>query len=281
MKLAPKVLIGFSVFFGGMLLVQYTVQQVLQLSNTAIVAQKTGYSASETTAIVAKAFQSKDVTPPQPGENERFASVSTREHILAYLQDKDVEVYVLEQNDDTLWRIYNKDTLQYQLYFSNDIDAETKDMEEPIANHTTRTQPVALLITGTKYKDLEPLLSVDTPLNLALEPTSPFALRNAVLGARQWHEIVLDIRNSTEFVIDALPFSTALLSTTTLPIESMNVIVTENTNEITTKQTELPNGRIWRLNMANLSAEDVKEWINTLPTSLKFVRLSYWDIAPQ
>ena len=281
MKLVPKVLIGLSVFFGGMSLVQYTVQHVLQLSNTQIVAQKTGYSASETTDIVVKAFQSKDLTPPQSGENERFASVSTREHILTYLQDKDVEVYVLEQNDDIRWRIYNKDALQYQLYFSNDIDDDTRDIGEPLVNHTTRTQPVALLITGTKYKDLKPLLSVDTPLNIALEPTSPFALRNAVLGARHWHEIVLDIRNSTEFVTDALPFSTALLSPTTLPIESMNVIVTSNTNEITTEQTELPNGKIWRLNMANLSAEDVKEWIDTLPTSLKFVRLSYWDITPQ
>ena len=143
---------------------------------------------------------------------------------------------------------------------------------EPAAIQTARTQPVALLLTGTKYKDLEPLMDLDIPLNLALEPASPFALRNAVLGARHWHEIVLDIRHSSEFVIDALPFSTALLSTTELSVDSMNTVVTSDTVEVFTDQTKLPNTAIWLLNMATISTDEVEQWLKiSLHRSTLFV----------
>ena len=280
MKLIPKFILGFSILALSMWVVQYSIQQ-MQLSGSPIVAQKTGYSAIEIETIVSNTFQANDRSPPEKGESRRFESADVQEYILTDLQDKDVEVYVIKGSDDIRWRIYNKDSLQYQLLFSNQPESSTKNVTPTDSINVVPTHPVALLLTGTKYKDLEPLLDLDIPLNLALEPTSPFALRNAVLGARHWHEIVLDIRKSSEFVIDALPFSTALLSTTALPIESMNVIVAANTAEITTVQTDLPNTNIWRLNMANLTTEDVQQWIENLPASLQFVRLSYWDIAPQ
>lgn len=281
MKLIPKFILGFGILVVSMLVVQYSVQQMLQLSGPPIVAKKTGYSAVEIETIVANIFQAHDRSPPEGGESRRFESADVQEHILTELQDKDVEIYVIEGKDVIRWRIYNKDSLQYQLLFSNQPEPSTSDIDSADSINAVPTHPVALLLTGTKYKDLEPLLDLGIPLNLALEPTSPFALRNAVLGARHWHEIVLDIRKSSEFIVDALPFTTALLASTALPIEAMNVVVAANTAEITTVQADLPNTTVWRLNMANLTTEDVQEWIENLPTSLQFVRLSYWDIAPK
>ena len=280
MKLIPKVVLGLSVLTFSMLAIQYSVQQMLRLSREPIVAQKTGYSAIDIERIVSDSFQVYDRSPPEKGESRRFESVDVQEYILTDLRDRNVEVYVIEGSDEIRWRIYNKDSLQYQLLFPSQPDPTAKTDTPTDLIKLVPKNPVALLLTGTKYKDLKPLLDLDIPLNLALEPTSPFALRNAVLGARNWHEIVLDIRKSSEFVVDALPFSTALLSTTPLPIESMNVIVAADTAEITIAQTNLPNTTIWRLNMAKLTTNDVQQWIESLPTTLQFVRLSYWDLTP-
>ena len=265
---------------GTLWFVQYSIQKVLDISGQPIVAQKLGHSSNDTEQIVTSAFQASGVTPPTSGESERYASSDIQQQILELLKTMEVEIYVLNREDTVSWRIYNKDALQYQIAFS-DTKAPITIQSDKEVHTLTRKDPVALLLTGTKYKDLEPLFNLDIPLNLALEPTSPFALRNAVMGARKWHEIVLDIRNSSEFVLDTLPFATTLLSTSDLPIETMHVLTTAETQLITTSISDLPNGKIWRLNMTHLSTQDVEQWLKSLPDSIQFVRLSYWDIVPQ
>ena len=260
--------------------VQYSVQKVLDISSQPVVAKKTGHNATETESIVTEAFEALGVQPPPLGESYRDESSDMQQQILVRLRATNVELYVLDRQDTIRWRIYNKDSLQYQISFSKVGSlSSVKIDKEPLT--LTRTSPVALLLTGTKYKDLEPLLKLDIPLNLALEPTSPFGLRNAVLGAGHWHEIVLDIRHSSEFVLDALPFATSLLSTTQLPIDTMHVITTADTQIITTTTLDFPQGKIWQLDMTKLSTNDVEQWLESLPESIHFVRLSYWDIAPE
>ena len=263
-----------------LLFLQYSIQKVLDISNQPVFAQKIGHNDTETETIVTEAFEAIGVKPPPLGESIRDESPDMQQQILEILRATEIELYVLERKETVRWRIYNKDSLQYQLSFSK-IESLSPIQVDPEPLTVTRTEPVALLLTGTKYKDLEPLLQLEIPLNLALEPTSPFALRNAVLGARNWHEIVLDIRHSSEFVLDALPFTTTLLSTTKLPIDTLHVITTADTQAITTSTFDFPQGRIWRLDMTNLSTKDVEQWLESLPEAIHFVRLSYWDIAPQ
>ena len=260
--------------------VQYSVQKVLDFSNQPILAQKIGKNNTETESIVTDAFEAVGLQPPPLGESIRDESSDIQQEILERLKKTAIELYVLDRKDSIRWRIYNKDSLQYQISFSK-VASLSSEKVDSIPLTVTRTSPVALLLTGTKYKDLEPLLKLDIPLNLALEPTSPFGLRNAVLGARHWHEIVLDIRHSSEFVLDALPFATTLLSTTKLSIDKMHVITTADTQAITTATSDFPKGNIWRLDMTKLSTNDVETWLKSLPETIRFVRLSYWDIAPK
>ena len=63
MKLVPKVIIGISIFAGGMWLVQYSVQQMLQTSMR-LSSPKNGAYFDRNCCHRATAFENEDLNPP-------------------------------------------------------------------------------------------------------------------------------------------------------------------------------------------------------------------------
>ena len=291
-------------FLGGLLTVcviilgiQFGFSFLMTDSNTPIVAQKQGSSQAETTQIVEGVFKEHFLEVPSMGTNalQYQSTYSTQTTILDKLRENNIEVYVLTKanNTSTSWRIYNKNGLQYNIQWINTLDQPSLTLTPIIKDtnsftmhtvDTTRKYPVAIVISGSKYKNLRPLINLTTPLNFALEPTSPFGLRNAVEAARNWHEVLLDIRFASQFELDNIPFTSALLSDHGMPNTHLQVI---NTNDI--QQVQLSNfseftgdasNRIWLINVAEHSISEVADWVGSLPKHIQLVRLSHWDISP-
>ena len=291
-------------FLGGILTV-YVIILGIQLgfsflitdSNTPIVAQKQGSSQAETTQIVEDIFEEHLLEVPSLGMNtlQYQTTYSTQTSILDELKERNIEVYVLTKsnNTSTSWRIYNKNGLQYNIQWTNTLSQpsvtltpttnDTNGFTNPTVD-TTRKHPIAIVISGSKYKNLRPLINLTTPLNFALEPTSPFGLRNAVEAARNWHEVLLDIRFASQFELDNIPFTSALLSDHGMPNTHLPVIKTNDLQEIQMSTLSEFTGdvshRIWLINVAEHSISDVADWVGSLPKHIQLVRLSHWDIAP-
>lgn len=277
--------ISIGVLLMGTLLVltvQSTFSWLLNDSHFPIVAHKEGMSQDETKRIVNEIFTSAKLTPPQMGEQNRTQEPYTDViEVFQQLKAANVEVYIMEKPQRTTWRIYNKSGLQYQLHWTKArTTTSSRPTIAPIIT-TTNTQKVALVITGTHYKNLRPLIHLETPLNFAIEPTSPFGLRNAVEGARHWHEIVLDIRKATTFEFDSLPFATSVLTEMTIPQSNLQPIIENTTLPISLDALPTDDTKhIWILDISTHTVQEVAQWVQNLPTTITLVHLSHWDIAP-
>jgi len=279
------VLISIVVLLMGALLtfaLRSTFSWLLNDIQVPIVADKEGLSQTETGRIVNEIFTHANLTPPPIGEQIRTPEVyGDVQDIFLELKAANVDIYIMDKPEGTTWRIYNKDGLQYQLHWANEpTKTTTIDKRQPVTP-STNTQKVALIITGTHYKNLRPLIHLETPLNFAIEPTSPFGLRNAVEGARHWHEIVLDIRKATTFDFDSVPFATSVLTDMTIPQSSLQTIVEDTTIPVSLDAPPTDDTKhIWTIDISNYTAKDVAQWIQSLPATITLVHLSHWDIAP-
>lgn len=272
-----RFLIGFVVLFTTLLMVHYAFKQLTTITNTQVVAKKSGYTERELTILINAAFEAAGSTPPTKGENTRRESPAEQESILRTIRQTDVEIYVLQKAETIVWRIYNNRVLQYILRFPKNQELASSAPIKMVSAHST--EPVVLILTGIKYKDVTLLLDLNIPLNLAVEPESPFALKNAVSAANNWHEVVLDIRNSSEFTIDSVPFVTGVLSTTDIPLPNINVVQEKDSSIIEIGQSSLPGNNIWLLNISDNSIQDVRNWLTALPKTLQFRRASFLDIT--
>ena len=272
-----RVLIGFVVLFTTLLMVHYAFKQLTTITNTQVVAKKSGLTEREVTSLIDAAFEASGSTPPTKGEDARRESPTEQETILRTIKQTDVEIYVLQKTETIVWRIYNNRGLQYILTFPKNQEPKSSDPIEMVSAHSKK--PVVLILTGIKYKDVSLLMDLDIPLNLAVVPESPFALKNAVSAANNWHEVVLDIRNSSEFTIDSVPFVTGVLSATDIPLPFINVVQEQDSSTIEIGQSSLPDNNIWILNIADHSIQDVRDWLTALPKTLQFRRVSFADIT--
>lgn len=299
-------LIGGIIVVGGVILgIQFGFAFLMTDSNTLVIAQKKGSSQAETTRVVEDIFEEHNIQAPSLGVNSlKFqAPYSTQSSILDTLKENNIEVYVLTKDNDkdtsASWRIYNKNHLQYKIQWTpsrtekalGTVNLSTEDAPSTISTlstistvDTTRKHPIAIVISGSKYKSLRPLINLSVPLNFALEPTSPFALRNAVEAARNWHEILLDIRFAEQFELTSIPFTTALLSDHGMPSTHLSIINTNDIRRVDASQLSEHTGdisnRIWLVNVADYSISEVADWIQSLPNHIQLVRISHWDIAP-
>ena len=277
MNFIKRFMIGFVVLFTTLFGIHYTFQQLTTLSNTPVIAEKSGLNEREVTALVTAAFEAVSAKPPTQATENRTESPDQQEAILTAIRKTGIELYVLEKSERTLWRIYNNNGLQHVLTF---LKIQTPSAKKPlkVADSAPRG-PVVLIITGTKYKDVTPLMDLDIPLNVALEPTSPFSLKNAVTAANHWHEVILDTRNASEFTIDTIPFVTAVLSKTDIPLPFINVVLDEELTDITIGQEDLPQNNIWVLDISDGSTAAVRDWLTSLPETIQFRRISFSDIT--
>jgi hypothetical protein len=290
-------LIGGIIVVGGLILgIQLGFAFLMTDSNTLVIAQKKGSSQAETTRVVEDIFEEHNIQAPSLGMNSlKFqAPYSTQSSILDTLKENNIEVYVLTKDNDkdtsSSWRIYNKNYLQYKIQWTPSRTEKAlgtvnlSEEDAPSTISTTRKHPIAIVISGSKYKSLRPLINLTVPLNFALEPTSPFALRNAVEAARNWHEILLDIRFAEQFELSSIPFTTALLSDHGMPNTHLSIINTNDIQRVDASQLSEYTGdisnRIWLVNVADYSISEVADWIRSLPNHIQLVRISHWDIAP-
>ena len=193
-------------------------------------------------------------------------------------------MYELTNGTKRTWRIYNRLGLQYEIVWTGTQAPSAMVTDTPTKFPKTTDGTVALILSGTDNKNLEPLINLATPINFALTPNSPFTLRNAVHAAHNWHEVLLDIRSLDEIEFDAVPFATALLSDEPFPMSSLPAHQINNLHQVyldgsNTAWTVDASARIWLLDISQHPVLTVKDWIEKLPKNIRLVRLSHWDIV--
>ena len=175
---------------------------------------KMGYSQTETEKIETDAFAANSLQSP------RWEKVSKR-----LIRHPEPNIENLRHPINCMFLSVQKSSDgEFTKRFStvSDILQSCPLYEDPASTALSVNKNQLRWYTGTKYKDLEPMPNLDVPPNLALEPTSLFGLRNAVLGAQNWHEIVLDIRNS--IICSRCTLCNLSFIINNVPIDTMNVI---------------------------------------------------------
>ena len=252
--------------------------QNLQPSSSTVVASKTGLSKEEVDSALSKSLLevgiSWDATHPSPELTLADAQI-VRQKALSY----SVESYLIPLRKELHFRVYDRNSLLYDwIIDKNGVTTEitSVDLTDSDTNYT-----VAIVLEGLESQLIEPFLKSKLVLNYALSPTSPFALRNAVQAAIHWNEVILDARQLDAFQINALPFATAIWANEPLPVPYGTLLLEHNT----VKQLDLAettpfseSNKLYSLDMAQYTTEQVLTWLKSLPPNIKLVRLSHWDV---
>jgi len=122
------------------------------------------------------------------------------------LQEKNIESYLLRVDDwDMDLYIYHEGILIYRLLFLQKISTP------PIPGETK--PKIAVVIGGLGQTLQSEIIDHPTPLTLAFSPSKPFSTFMAIEAAKNWHEVLIDIRDqpSVPNPIELLPFASGFL----------------------------------------------------------------------
>ncbi len=277
MKSRLLIVLGLLVF--GWLFFTFTWNALLQTNQTPVNAEKSGLSSDQVDSIVANLFTEYDLQSPPTGISTLLDKDGVlMDSLLKDLQSSMVEVYLLKGEGTKQLRIYDRTSLRYV------VEVATKQPPFSEITNPEGVITVALLITGLENKKIDPLLNLDVPVNLVLSPDSPFALYNAVTGAKKWNEIILDVSNSDFFSLDSLPMVSGIWTKNDdIPLPYGVVSVGPNNSVSLDISNSNPfNGqhRIYTTDARNTDLESLQEWIGLLPENIQLVRLSHWSIVP-
>ena len=276
--------IAFLILVGVML--QFTIRILLDEPVVTVVANKDGLHPDTLQDRVDSLFKEHNLRTLNIGENERTLPIDLDlENLLQKMRQEEIEVYVLKgKNNDIFWKIYDIDQVRYIVHWKTTIERVSTNTSSTVIQSPKPISPVphraaALILCNTFYKNLRPFIDSDIPFTLALDPRSPFALSNAVYGAKAWHEIMLDARNLMTIERDYLPFVTTMLSDTmqypTLPTFKGSDLQTVDIHSET-----LPEGNLWMIDVRSNEVSEIFQWIDRLPEGIELVRISHWDILP-
>ena len=279
-----KVLFTFLVFSVFWWILTSTWNTILKSDNTPISATKVGLDFTEVDAIVEEVFRKNGIEIPTVGSSTLpTLEDDSLQTLMDDLQRNQLEVYLLESNNLNQLRIYDRTSLRYAIeipYKKSTIPMSLELIEDSrFSNSTTK---IAIVITGLENKKIDPILDLDVPLNLVLNPESPFALYNAVNGAKSWHEIVLDVTTSDFFSLESLPMVSAIWTVDEIPLPYGVISLGPNSTfplDITQSNPFTRDRKIYTSNVQTVPLETLKEWIRLLPDNVELVRLSHWSIV--
>ena len=128
------------------------------------------------------------------------------EALLSTLQEQQIESYLLTIDDwDMDLYIYHEGILVYRLLFLQKISVPPIPVD---------TRPkIVIVISGLGETRHAELLQHPTPLTLASSPKAPFSPLMAIEAAKNWHEVLIDLRDlpPIDNPIELLPFASGFL----------------------------------------------------------------------
>ena len=92
---------------------------------------------------------------------------------------------------------------------------------------------------------------------------------------------MLDVRSLPEFSIESIPYTSAVWSTEPLPLPYGVQSIQAKDVQALNLNDPMPftsKSNFYSIDMNEYSDQQVLTWLDTLPDSIKLVRLSHWDI---
>ena len=273
--------IAFGIFKVGLILglifwgLNWISIQSISAPSQKIVATKRGWNAKDLEELVQKEFANNHLEIPPNGESRQPIPASNiLESLLEDFKAAKVEIYALEDQNELQWRIYNKSTLQFQIFFSK----TTQKSSLTISKLPTGPKPLlSIILTGWDFRNAENIVQFKEPLNFLLSPKSPFSLSNAQMAAHHWHEIIMDGQNATEWYFNSIPYTYVVL-TKDRPKTPVNwsILHPSTVQEVDIDST-IPlhtESSIWLVNVKDFSSEEIHKWLKVIQGQYALLLLS-------
>ncbi len=115
--------------------------------------------------------------------------IATR--LRSFADEEKVEVYAsLVDGLDVELRAYHGPRLRQQLLLVPDLP---EPPEFGYGKKRLKRPMLALVVTGLGESEATHVIKANVPITVAIQPFSPFSLRNARMAASRWHEVLVDL----------------------------------------------------------------------------------------
>jgi len=159
---------------------------------------------------------------PRDAQNTMIA-----QRLRSLAAEEDVELYASQVDGlDLEIRVYAGPKLRQQLLLVPDLPKPPK-LKGAIRN--PNRPMLSVIVTNVGESSVDKLLSLGTPITVAIKPYTPFALRTARIAASKWHEVIAHVPKdmSPQEAQRAVPLATGIWydGTPVAPLGSHDVVV--------------------------------------------------------
>lgn len=171
--------------------------------------QKVGQSPSTVDNYVEEIFYSFNL--PIPQQQNLTLEIDNPQKIAEKLHQKfsenNLEVYLSKGEQQVELRIYDITSLRYRIRF---VDEEKQQIIPRLKD--PEKVKLAIVFSDVGESDITRIIKIDAPINIAIKPYAPFAMRIAKQAAHHWHEVLMDVREIESPTWDVLPFYSGILT---------------------------------------------------------------------